>query len=307
MAVGDLVTTYNMYELNGIVLGHGTDFIVSKVEGLYGKTDTKNTDYSRMDAWGEYPGRKMYKGRTITFTLDVIGLPDPAAVNGIDANYSTLMAALALPDITAQPTPFQLVFYRPWPVAGKRFCWVYPDKAAVMSDSDWTLGHISCPVQLVANDPRHYSLEQYDTTINLAATGESTETSINNQGDSAAMPVINFQFTLSSAQWATLNGSTANLIIQNINDSSKSVVIPVSAVVGTALSTAGPGGGYYMLSFDMRQMSIKVNGVDISGSINASSRFWKLQPGENMVNINMGVAWPVPVTIDILHYDTWSG
>lgn len=303
-----MVTAYNMYEMNGIVVGHGTDFIVSKVEGLFGKSDTKTTDYDRMDAWGEFPGRNMYKGRTITFTIDILGQPDPAGLNPVQEDYDNLMAALAMPDVPGQANPFELVFWRPWTVPGKRFVYAYPQKVGVVSDSDWVMGHISVVAQIKTNDPRMYALTEVTDTLNMPATSTTISENCQNNGDTAGTPIINLTINgLTSGQFSTLaNANTTYLSFSNTNDSNKSVSIPWSAIVG----------GYdlyrtnlvnYTFQIDFRQRTMTSNGTDISGYMNPSSMFWKLQPGPNLITVNTGLALPVPATVQILHRDTWSG
>lgn len=282
MAIGDLVTANFMYEINGIVIGSGTDFITSKVEGLLAKSTIKTTDFDRMDAWGEYPGRDMYQGRKITFTVDVLGLPDPAAVNPIQTNYDNLMKAIAVPDVAPPAPAFQMVFQRAWVVAGKRYAWARPGKSAVTSDSDFVLGHFQVVFELKCNDPRYYSLTEITDAYTIANTTNQISGVTTNSGDTAALPIID------------INGPATNPIVANANDGNKSLAVTVTLAAGD------------LLEIDMRLRSIKKNGVDISGSMTTSSQFWKLQPGANAITYQRTDSGASSL-MNLRHRHTWSG
>lgn len=254
MAVGDLVTAFQHYEFNGLLLGHGTDYIVTKVDGLLGKSDVKTTDIDRQDAWGEFPGRDMYKGRKIVFTIEVIN-----DINPIEQNMASLEAAWAIPDISPPASPYQLVFYRNWPTAGKRFYWGKPGRLAVPSDSDYAMGNAHVIAEIKANDPRKYSLIESSDLYTIPNTGSTFSGFSTNSGDTAMAPILD------------IVGPFTNPIIQNVTDAGKAFKMSIAGLAND------------LLEIDMRQRTVTLNGSDVGHNMMLDSNWWKLRPGANQI------------------------
>lgn len=275
--VGSQITAFYQYELNGLLFGSQTDFMVLKIEGLLGKSDIKTTDLDRQDAWGEFPGRNMYKGRKIVFTIAVLSGQEPNAQISLDA----LQAAWSIPDLSPPPPPSQLVFYHPWKISGERFYWVYPGRMAVPSDSDGALGLFNVVAELKANDPRSYSmLETVDTfTIATGATTANTQ-SVNN-GDSASPPILNIQ------------GPCTNPQVVNFTDNARAFKMNITLA------------GSDTLQADFRQRTITKNGIDVSNYMALDSQWWKIQPGSNLI-VYARTDSGASSTIAVHHRDCWS-
>lgn len=263
MAIGDLVDAYGAYEYNGFKFGHATNFIVTKFAGLYDKGTIKTTDYDRSDSWGEYPGRDMYKGKMLTVTIDIVN-----ETGTIDQDVDLLRAALAVPDTIAVAPPVPLVFWRNWAYAGKRYIMCRPGQMSMPSDGDLAMGHGVAMCQLKANDPRIYSL--ITTTVSIPAT-------VTNNGDSAAAPIL------------TVVGPTSgNVVVQNVSDANRGFIMDLTLVGGQTL----------VVNFAKR--TIQLNGINVYGYRNALSKWWKLQPGANVIGYSSGG------TASLTYSDTWS-
>lgn len=276
MAVGDLVTTYYQYELNGLLIGSGTDYVTTKVDGLLGKSDVKTTDVDRQDAWGEFPGRDMYKGRKIVFTIDIKDEFDTA-----QHNLDALQRAWSIPDVSPPAPAFQMVFYRPWTVAGKRFYWARPGRMGVPSDAELAHGHAVVVAELKANDPRSYSMAQVTDTLTIANTTNSITATLVNNGDTATSPIV------------TMPGPCINPQIGNANDGGKVFKMLITLT------------GADTLIIDFRQRTILKNGLDVGNSMALDSQWWKLQPGNNVITYGRNDSSAASAGT-VAHRDGWS-
>jgi len=248
VAIGDLVTDYGAYEFNGFKFGHNTNFMVTQFTGLYDKADIKTTDYARKDAWGEYPGRDLYKGKALVATIDIVN-----EAGTIDTDVDALRAAWAIPERIGIAAPVPLVFWRNWPYAGKRFIMCRPGRLSLPSDFDLAYGHGTALCELKANDPRIYSLAP--TTVALPG-------SVVNHGDSAAAPVVTIVGPTSG--WAAvLNASDDNRLF----------------VLDRALT------GAETLVVDFGKRTVLINGSDARQLRDVTSQWWKLQPGTNVITL----------------------
>lgn len=276
VSAGAAVTKYYQYMLNGLVIGSGTDFVTTKVEGLLGKSDVKTTDVDRQDAWGEFPGRDMYKGRRIIFTIDITDNYDTA-----QHNLDALEAAWAIPDTTTPALPTQMIFYRPWTIAGTRFYWVRPGRMAVVSDFDIAMGHATAVAEVKANDPRSYSTTQYTDTLTIANGQASASATSTNRGDTASAPILTFA------------GPCINPQVANFNNASKIFKMTIVLLPSDTLVV------------DFRLRTILKNGIDVGNFMSLDSEWWKLQPGQNQLVYSRSDS-SAPSTLQVAHLDAWS-
>lgn len=276
VVVGGQITNYYQYEINGLLLGSRTDFVTTKVEGLLGKSDIKTTDVDRQDGWGEFPGRDLYKGRRIVFTIDIKDDFDTA-----QHNLDALQRAWSVPDTSIPALPVQLVFYRPWTIAGQRFYWARPGRMAVVSDAELAMGHAVVIAEIKTNDPRSYSMVQNTDTLTIPTSSNTSSAVVTNNGDTAAAPIL------------TIGGPCINPQIANFNDASKIFKMTISLLAGDTLA------------IDFRLRTILKNGVDVGNFMSLDSQWWKLQPGINQL-VYGRTDFTASSTLQVAHRDTWS-
>lgn len=138
------------YDINGVLVGHDTPFMVTSVSGLFELPDIVISDTQREGADGEYSSNdETLTGRTIQMDIAMLGEPKPDNDLDADTLYERLQAATS--DIrNAWP------LYIKRPDRPERLIWVKTRKRAFTSDYEFAVGNGKGSLLFKALDPRIY-------------------------------------------------------------------------------------------------------------------------------------------------------
>lgn len=161
MAPGDLVTQDGQVEWRGLLLGPGTPYRVTAVEGWQDLPDARVDNPVMSGYHGAYAGQLLSHQRTITVSY---AIGDPT---GIGAAVAALQAATAWDE---QPAEEPLVI-RLDGVTHQVMARVH--RRAVPVDPRYPLGHVAGAIQWAATDPRKLRLPAQSATAPLADVGDT--------------------------------------------------------------------------------------------------------------------------------------
>ena len=178
------VSSLNPYQFafNGFVFGAGTNYTVTKVDGLMGLPDIRVQDDIRGYTDGQYSGRDFYNGRTVTIDMVILG----DSSHNAQYYYNVLQSNL-YPQQIGTPSALGAFQFETTASIGLKVMYGRVRKITTSIDPEYTYGYIQSTVELFFPDPRYYD---YPST-----TASGSSVSLTNNGWAISCPVI----TVSSA------------------------------------------------------------------------------------------------------------
>lgn len=180
------LTNYT-FVFGDFVIGTGTSYLVTNVEGLGGTAPLRIQDDNRGYIDGSYSGRDFYDERTVYIDVTVLGSSSTTA----QANYKALQQAFApqslgyyndptgLTPVADQLTMFN---YRLNGNTGDMQMYGRSRGLQTSLDANFAYGYIKTRIMLSFPDPRYYTLD--------ATTVSGTTVSLTNSGWATSCPTI---------------------------------------------------------------------------------------------------------------------
>lgn len=190
------------FDFNNLVIGNGTPYVITNVEGLGGTPPLRIQDDNRGYLDGSWTGHDFYDERTIY--IDVTVLAD--STSSAAQNYLDLQAAFAPQslgyyyDPTASTPASDLLkelFFKlngaPQYTGdnGERVIWCRSRGLTTPIDADFTYGYIKTRIMLSAPDPRYYT--------NVVQSSASAAVTMTNHGWATSCPTINIASVIRTA------------------------------------------------------------------------------------------------------------
>lgn len=278
MAAGDLIVKDGQYELLGLLFNSGTEanaIKVTKTQGLFDLPAFKGYETELDDDHGGTVGRQLLTKRRILMELEVMAVGDKGL----------MMATIDVLNGVFQPRPTinPLVFQRPF--IGKRFINVKTNRFSGL-DSNWAreMGRASATLELVAPDPRKFSLAQQSQAIVIPSAGTNNSGVVNMAGN----------FLGGSKPILELAGPWTNPRISNSNDENRSIRIDMVINAGETL----------ILDFAAR--TITLGGVDHSDKVRTDNQWWVLVPGNNTITATRSNTPANTATLTVKWWDAFA-
>lgn len=266
------ITADYQFELRGLLLGDGTDYEVTKVQGLdMPDVRARTLDPYRHGLVGV--GDHWFGAREVIIDLDVLGTPG--------ADLANKLRDLAT---ATQPSSSDLVMSYRLEGESTRRINVRPIGRTYPVDVAATRGFVPVALRFVAYDPRLYADAETSTPITIASGAVNGSATITNAGTFETLPVM------------TMTGGvpTTSLSMTNLADSSR-----VVKVLTTGLATAD------ILVVNFAKRTVTVNGVNRYDLVDATTRWWRLLPAGNIVSVSRPTGDAYGSTFTFTHRDAW--
>lgn len=286
MAYGALLARPYQYELgNGmtaLLMGAGTHFVQTKVEGLFDMPPTNDVDQPLTARHGGVAGLTLTKKKIITLTIDLVvedTLPYLSSVQPQTESDINLLRRWF--QTTTSDLGFS--FRRPGTVDQIVYC--RPMRRSLPSDADLALGHGQAICELHANNPMVYSLLQYVQT--------ATITNLSTQASTPVFkPAGEFPSELVTL---TLTGPAAGpILITNSADSNRTIRLSNSLLAGDTMV------------IDVYNRNVLVNGVNQYGYIRSDNQWWRMMPQVNNTITVVRQTGAAPSTLTVAYQDAWQ-
>jgi hypothetical protein len=157
------MTTNGQYVLNGLAIGHATDYLVQQVDGVYDLPDelvgqSTTLDQPRLDHDGDFPVDLYVGPRVMTFKIvcltDLIMAANPTWDKWTAANYNLAQLSRAWCYSRTEALASDLTFGKPWsPETNFRIRKARVVKRAFPSTADLAQGEASGAIMLRASNP----------------------------------------------------------------------------------------------------------------------------------------------------------
>jgi hypothetical protein len=275
MADGDLISTYNQYEFNRLLMGARTSIKLQKITGMLGTPPVRTYDSELQGGWGSFPGLDLYGPRTITFDI----FSDAPQQLGVERDLLAVTKAFTIDRIPHK----KFVMLRDNGM-GKRFMWAKPGNTDFDAGYDTSMGILLGTIELVGNDPRYYSLEQVTTNITIPNGATNAGGVIHSEGGTDSSPVL------------IIHGPSTNPRISCAEDSNKQVKLDVIIT-----------GGHW-IKVDIRNHTVVDDlGADVFlGTVRDDSEWWRIQP-----DVDNNIAYNRTNTIgssklEVITRDAWA-
>lgn len=161
------------YFFNGLLFGHGTEYVVESLDGLLGGAPTRDADADRTNDHGATPGLVLMSKRILG--LELKSAAGRSVTPGVGYDLETKLAMLQKtfqpPRIVSGLTTLPLYFWRPGQV--RQFINVRCTKRDIQSNFQTARGLIAASVELQATDPMIYSAIPKTTNLTIPASGTS--------------------------------------------------------------------------------------------------------------------------------------
>ncbi len=273
----DYTSTYN-----GLTFGGPSGVIqILKVEGLEDLPAIRVGDSPRGYVDGEFYGRDVLSGRTITYDLQLFagsqGLTFRQLVNLFKAAFLPLSTG-------TQVLQFQL------PGETLKRINVRCRRRHLPLDTDYTFGYGLGAVEFFAADPRIYEDAASSLSIGLsgASGGLTFPLTFNATFGSTAAPntqVATNIGTVSTKPVITVTGPVDTPVIQNVTQGS---LLKVNVVLASGDT----------LTIDTDARSVMLNGTaSRRSSLSVDSTFWDLSPGANTIKYSAAAATASTATL----------
>lgn len=197
------------FEFGGFLIGNGTPYTITNIEGLGGTSPLRIQDDNRGYLDGSYTGRDFYDERTVYIDVTVLGSGSTTA----QANYKLLQNAFAPQALGYYPDPTGLsnvnnelkaFYFKLNGNTGEMIMYGRSRGLQTPIDADFTYGYIKTRIMLSFPDPRYYT---YDT---VAHSGTSFD--VTNDGWAISCP------TISISSVAATSGEITDGTIGSPND-----------------------------------------------------------------------------------------
>lgn len=175
------------FDFGGFIIGNGTPYTVTNVEGLGGTAPLRIQDDNRGYLDGSYSGRDFYDERTVYIDVTVLGSGSTTA----QANYKLLQNAFAPQVLGYYPDPTglsnvtnELKAFHFLLTGNTGEMIMYGRSRGIQTpiNSDFSYGYIQCRIMLSFPDPRYYSYP--------AVPVSGTTISVPNEGWAISCPTL---------------------------------------------------------------------------------------------------------------------
>jgi hypothetical protein len=192
------------FAFNGFVFGAGTNYTVTKVDGLMGTPDIRVQDDIRGYTDGSYSGRDFYNGRTVTIDMVILG---NSSFNA--QYYYNILQSNLYPQQLGTPSALGAFQFETTASIGLKVMYGRVRKITTSIDPEYTFGYIEATVELFFPDPRYYDYP--------SSNAAGSTLSLTNNGWAISCPVITVYtapslFTISngttSMSFAPTSGTT---------------------------------------------------------------------------------------------------
>lgn len=197
------MTNYT-FDFNNLIIGTGTNYLVTNVEGLGGTPPLRIQDDNRGYIDGSYTGRDFYDERTVYIDVTVLGDNSSTA----QENYLALQEAYAPQPLGYyfDPTGFipdadmlKEFRFRLNGDTGDRYMYGRSRGLVTPIDADFAYGYIQTRIMMTFPDPRYYNAPTTPTA--------SSAVTMINQGWAISCPMINITLTSTSGSITDGNGN----------------------------------------------------------------------------------------------------
>lgn len=282
MAAGDLVVADYQYEFVSLLMGANTIYTVESLEGLYGLPDLRSNDLERQDRHGVVPGVDLMGARTITAALKI-------STGGL-GTIETAVQALA-PLVRPKQTELPFVWQRPRTAGSiKKYINCRVRNFKLNTNYAMAHGYAEATLQLLASDPRHYTLGATTTSGAIPTSSAAGSATFAVGGDFYTEPVISIVGPFN-------NGIITLSTAPNVDD---------TVMQGRAIRLTGNVSAAQTLVIDFAARTMTLNGSAIYSYRRTDSQWWSLTPGSNTVTFNRdagAVGSSAPFTI--VHRAAW--
>lgn len=275
------------YEINGLKIGHGTQYQVEKVEGLFSLPDLIISDTQREGSDGEYSSNdETLQGRTIDMDINMLGERDEC-----DDLYEVLQDATS--DIQ---NPFDFLIKRPGRSERRLRCKIR--RRAFTSDYDFATGMAKGAIQLKAMDPRIYESVVHQagpTPLYNISGGRSYPRTYPRAYTSAiitgTLPMPN-DGTYPAPAFIRINGPVTNPTIEHL-ELGRTLVL-------TTVLAAGE-----FIDIDLDNKTVLLNGTTNRRSTLTTAGWFLLVPGQNTLRYT-GTAGAGTPTLSASWSSAWA-
>lgn len=154
------------FDIDGMLLGAGTDIPVGEVEGIAG-IDQRTQDTENAAGDGVFPGVDLYGARTIRMEAGIRTPGDPG--RGLDL-LAQLQRAADNPDVRMTPGAMSVLRMR-WPGRDARRLYGRLRRVEATSTARTVNGWIPLDIEFVAVDPLYHDDDASSLTLPLSADG----------------------------------------------------------------------------------------------------------------------------------------
>ena len=265
---GELVTGDWELEYNGVLMGDGTPFLISQVEGLLDLPDITSADKSRLRRNGLRAGDDFAQGRTVIVTVEICATDSVTFDDAVDL----LMVASAP---TGPPLP--LVFQIPGVAGGgKRVVNCRPRQRSLPIGREFYYEIPLAVIEFYSLDPRLETNELNTASTSLPSAGGGLNFNavapftfgavsvggtleLQNEGNFVANPVVVFE------------GPVTNPSIESITQD-KTLSFTITLASGETLEV------------DTEERTVLLNGTASRyNTLDTTAQWFDLQPGTNEV------------------------
>ncbi len=302
-AAGSQINADYQYEYRGLLLGHGTPFVVNETKGLLDQPPIVQYHSKAVSKHGVYYGYEVFDARTIDFTIqtdsDSVGMQYPPTGLSLGAIAERMMDQIAF--AFTVPAPFANQLTTPLTVAqiddplvikrpGKlpRQVWCHTTKRQPKANSDIATGLASIMVEMYAGDPVVYSLNFKTNNTTIPGTHTtSTQINVRNEG--------NFPSSRMVVNITGPGGNTGSQLWSITNLTNGGSLILKMGLIGTDL-----------VSLDFNAKTITFNGTNSYQFRQGGSAWWALQPGDNIFQVTRNTSDAVASNITVYSYDAFN-
>lgn len=250
------ITADFQYEFRSLLLGPGSPFVVTEVDGLIGPPNATTNDDDRAYHHGAIMGRHTLNGRKVTMQIEVV---DKAA---IETRLDELIGALTPSSARIE---YPLTFQRPGKEIRKINCRV---TKGPQPTSDWKLarGYAGVNVQFIATDPRVYTNTPLSQVITLTSVASNSGVLTNTAATWDELDT--FQ---GSPPTITIVGPAVNPRIANAQAVNRSIKANITLTAGQTMV------------IDVAKRTVTVGGTPNYSVIPDDNQWWEVMKGANTV------------------------
>lgn len=272
MVAGDLVVLPYQYEFNGLLMGSGTPYTVTGLEGLWALPEIRTADIERNDGHGDVPGEDLMGPRImeaeITVTADTQTLMETHMLNIARA-------------MRVRQDDIPLVWLRPGQAKKQVNC--RPRRRSFPSKYEMARGIAEGMVQLYCPDPLIYANLEKTLQITLPAATASGSAVWANNGDFETWPKFTLQGAGSNPRFANQQAANRQVRIDLVMASGDTLVVDTHPL----------------------RRTVALNGVDRYDLVRIDNQWWELLEGNNTITFSR-TATTGSQTLTVAARDTWA-
>ena len=218
------------FAFNGFIMGAGTKYAVTNVDGLTSLPPLRVQDDNRGYNDGAYSGRDFYDGRVVTLDITIVGDSTYSA----QYYYNQLQQNL-YPQQYGTPSALGAFQFELSTSIGLKVMYGRVRNIVTALDPEFTYGYIQTAVEFYFPDPRYYD---YPST-----TSTGTTVSVSNNGWATSCPVITIASPTS--QFWIANGTASGSAYMQFNPISTSYPIIIDLLQKTVVQNNAPVRGIF--------------------------------------------------------------